>query len=197
MPQKEIAGIMVNFDDNGYMTDFSQWNRDIAIALAKENGINDLSDKHWEVITYIQKEVQSGAVLSIRKMGKSGVVDIKTFYDLFPDGPLKKATLIAGVLAVIAFSSETGYSVYAKGLIVVCVVLGLVISGWNLVVLQRTDSVLFRQPLRWARKAVPTAAPLKARMVAASISPGETQPDCVERCGPIRSGVSVPLMQSQ
>jgi tRNA 2-thiouridine synthesizing protein E len=35
--------------------------------------------------------------LTIRKIGKSGVVDIKEFYALFPVGPLKTATKIAGI----------------------------------------------------------------------------------------------------
>ena len=97
MSQKEIAGVTIDIDENGYLTNFKQWNKDLAAALAKENGINELTPKHWEVIEYIQKEVEAGSVLSIRKIGKSGVVDIKAFYDLFPDGPLKKATLISGV----------------------------------------------------------------------------------------------------
>lgn len=97
MPQKEIAGVTIDVDDNGYMTNFKQWSKEVAIAIARENGINELTPKHWELIEYIQKEVQDGSVLSIRKVGKSGVVDIKTFYELFPDGPLKKATLISGV----------------------------------------------------------------------------------------------------
>ncbi len=97
MAKKEVAGVTIDVDENGYMTNFDQWSKEIAEALAKENGIDELTSKHWEVIEYIQKEVKSDATLSIRKIGKSGVVDIKSFYDLFPDGPLKKATLIAGV----------------------------------------------------------------------------------------------------
>lgn len=97
MPTKEIAGVTINVDDNGYMTNFDQWNKEIAQALAKENNIDELTPKHWEVIEYIQKSVKDGVALSIRKVGKSGVVDIKTLYELFPDGPLKKATLISGV----------------------------------------------------------------------------------------------------
>jgi tRNA 2-thiouridine synthesizing protein E len=33
----------------------------------------------------------------MRKVGTSGVTDIKEFYALFPGGPLKKATKIAGI----------------------------------------------------------------------------------------------------
>ncbi len=97
MSQKEIAGVKIDIDESGYMTNFDQWSKEIASELAKENGIEELTSKHWEVIEYIRKEVSEGSVLSIRKVGKSGVVDIKSFYNLFPDGPLKKATLISGV----------------------------------------------------------------------------------------------------
>jgi len=97
MATKEIGGFTIDVDESGYMTNFDQWSKDLAIALANENGISELTQKHWEVIEYIQKSVKEGISLSIRKVGKSGVVDIKTFYELFPDGPLKKATLISGV----------------------------------------------------------------------------------------------------
>ncbi len=97
MSQKEIAGVTIEVDDSGYMTKFEDWSKEVAAGLAKENGIDVLTPKHWEVIEYIQKEFQNESTLSIRKVGKSGVVDIKEFYNLFPDGPLKKATLISGV----------------------------------------------------------------------------------------------------
>lgn len=97
MPKKTIASTSIDVDENGYMTNFSQWNKSIAEALAKESGISKLSDTHWEVLEYIQNQVEKGESLTIRKIGKSGVIDTKGFYELFPDGPLKKATLIAGV----------------------------------------------------------------------------------------------------
>jgi len=50
-----------------------------------------------KVIKYIREKTKEGESLSIRKIGKSGIVSIKEFYQLFPDGPLKKASLIAGV----------------------------------------------------------------------------------------------------
>ncbi len=97
MPQREIAGVTIDVDDNGYMTDPGQWNKDIAQALAKEVEIDELTDKHFELVEYLRKQYAEGVALSIRRVGKSGVVDIKTFYQLFPGGPLKKASLIAGI----------------------------------------------------------------------------------------------------
>lgn len=97
MPQKEYAGVTIDVDDNGYMTDLEQWNKDIAAALAKEEGIEELTDKHWAVIEYLQKSYKDGVTLSLRKVGKSGVTTIKELYVLFPDGPLKKSSKVAGI----------------------------------------------------------------------------------------------------
>ncbi len=97
MPQKELAGKTIDLDDKGYMTDFSQWTKEVAIELAKGEEIDELTDKHWEVIEYLQKCKQENVTLSIRKVGKSGVTTIKELYALFPGGPLKKSTMIAGI----------------------------------------------------------------------------------------------------
>jgi len=97
MPQKTYAGTTVDVDGNGYLTDFGQWTREIALEIAREEEIPELGDKHWQVIEYLQKNHKEGVPLSIRKVGKSGVVSIQELYDLFPGGPLKKATRIAGI----------------------------------------------------------------------------------------------------
>lgn len=91
-----LAGIKVITTDDGYLTDFSQWNKDIGNEIAKNEGI-EMTDRHWEVINWIQEQVKVGIALSIRSIKKSGIVDIKEFYALFPGGPLKVSTKIAGV----------------------------------------------------------------------------------------------------
>lgn len=94
--EKVIAGQNVNVNEEGYLTDMNQWNEDIARELAKENGI-ELTPKHFDVIHFLRDQQKKDVTLSIRGVGKSGVVDIKTFYDLFPKGPLKLASKIAGI----------------------------------------------------------------------------------------------------
>jgi len=96
MATKTYAGVTVEVNDEGYFTDASQWTPEIAAEVAKEEGI-ELTDKHLEVLNFIRNEHNNGNVLTIRKVGKSGIVDIKGFYDLFPGGPLKKASRIAGI----------------------------------------------------------------------------------------------------
>lgn len=94
--ERTIAGKTIQVNEEGYMTDFSQWDQSVGEALATEAGLT-LTPKHWEVISYLQNEYKNEVPLSIRKIGKSGVVDIKTFYELFPNAPLKTATKIAGI----------------------------------------------------------------------------------------------------
>jgi tRNA 2-thiouridine synthesizing protein E len=91
-----LAGIKVIVSEDGYLEDFSQWNKEIGLEIAKAEGI-EMTDTHWGVITWLQEQVKAGASLSIRSIKKSGVVDIKGFYKLFPGGPLKISTKIAGV----------------------------------------------------------------------------------------------------
>ncbi|MBK7806515.1 MAG: TusE/DsrC/DsvC family sulfur relay protein [Saprospiraceae bacterium] len=93
---KVIVGKTISVTEEGFMTDFSQWDKGIGDAIAAENCIV-LTPRHWEVLDYIQTEYKNEVPLSIRKIGKSGIVDIKEFYQLFPVAPLKTATKIAGI----------------------------------------------------------------------------------------------------
>ena len=91
-----IAGKSITVNEEGYLTDFSQWNKEVAEELATEVSIV-LTPRHWEVLSYLQNEHLKQSALSIRRIGKSGVVDIKEFYQIFPKAPLKTATKIAGI----------------------------------------------------------------------------------------------------
>ncbi len=94
--ERVIAGKNIAVNEEGYMTDFKQWDNSVAEVLASEAEIT-LSPRHWEILSYLQTEFKNEVPLSIRKIGKSGVVDIKEFYQLFPKAPLKTATKIAGI----------------------------------------------------------------------------------------------------
>lgn len=94
--EKIIAGKTITVNEEGFLKDFSQWDEKVGEELAKEANVT-LTPRHWEVIKYLQKEQQNEVALSIRRIGKSGVVDIKEFYQLFPTAPLKTSTKIAGI----------------------------------------------------------------------------------------------------
>ena len=90
-----VNGVELETDPEGYLleADFSE---EVVKVIAAADGI-ELTQKHWDVINYLQSEFKKDSPLSIRKIGKSGVVDIKEFYQLFPTGPLKTASKIAGI----------------------------------------------------------------------------------------------------
>jgi tRNA 2-thiouridine synthesizing protein E len=96
MAQKTYAGVTVDVNEEGYFTTPSQWTREIAEEIAMEEGI-ELTDKHFDVLEYLRTRFSNGEALSIRGINKSGIVDVKTFYQMFPGAPLKKSTKIAGI----------------------------------------------------------------------------------------------------
>jgi tRNA 2-thiouridine synthesizing protein E len=91
-----LAGVKVDVNEQGYLTDFAQWTKAIGAEIAKNEGI-EMTDKHWKVIDYLQDQERKQVALTIRRIGNSGVVDIKEFYALFPNGPLKISSKIAGI----------------------------------------------------------------------------------------------------
>lgn len=96
MAQKQINGFTIDVNDEGYLTNHAQWNREVAAALAQELGIN-LTDAHWKVLEFIDLDFrEKGVVPGMRRMNKVGGIPTKELYALFPDGPIKKAAKIAG-----------------------------------------------------------------------------------------------------
>ncbi len=96
MPEKTINGITIAVDDDGFMTDHSQWTKEVAEGLATEEGIT-LAGEHWKILDYIAADyAEKGAVPGMRRMNKVGGIPTKDLYRLFPDGPIKKASRIAG-----------------------------------------------------------------------------------------------------
>lgn len=96
MAQKEYAGVTVDVNDEGYFTNHLQWTKEIAAAVAKEEGL-ELTDKHYAILEFLRTRFNSGEALSIRSINKSGIVDVKEFYAMFPGAPLKRSTKIAGI----------------------------------------------------------------------------------------------------
>lgn len=98
MPTKTIAGVTVDVTEEGYLTNRAQWSKNIALEIAREEGLNELSPAHWKVIEFLQKDYnERGALPSIRRINAVGGIPTKDLYSLFPGGPLKKAARIAGL----------------------------------------------------------------------------------------------------
>ncbi len=93
-----LAERILERDGDGHLKNRGDWNENVARELAKEEGIPELTERHWAVINFMRKEFElKGDAPSIRKLTKESGVDTKELYALFPKGPAKKAAKIAGL----------------------------------------------------------------------------------------------------
>ena len=99
MTTREIAGATVSMDDEGFMTDPSEWNKDIAAAIAAEEGVAELTDAHWKIIDYCRDSAPklNGNAPTLRQITTGTGVSTKELFALFPKGPAKMAARIAGI----------------------------------------------------------------------------------------------------
>lgn len=93
-----IAGVAVEITDEGFFVHPDQWTNDIAVELARADGIDELTPQHWQVIDFMRKEYfEKGTGPTVRILGKTSGVSVKDLYQLFPKGPAKMAARIAGI----------------------------------------------------------------------------------------------------
>jgi TusE/DsrC/DsvC family sulfur relay protein len=93
-----IADAPVDVDGEGFLTDPEQWNEEIAGAIARENGVPELTDRHWLVVRFMRERyLATGNAPSIRLLGRESGVPVKELYQLFPKGPAKLAAKIGGI----------------------------------------------------------------------------------------------------
>ena len=98
MATLEILGMTLEVDKNGHLTNSSDWSEAVAREIAHTEGIGELTEQHWAVIHFMRRvHGNEGAPPSIRRITKESGVDTKTLYELFPNGPGKKAAKISGL----------------------------------------------------------------------------------------------------
>jgi dissimilatory sulfite reductase related protein len=93
-----IADAPVDLDAEGFLTDPGQWNERIGAQIAADNGIPELTDRHWQVVKFMRERyLTTGVAPTIRSLGKESGVAVKELYQLFPKGPAKLAAKIGGI----------------------------------------------------------------------------------------------------
>jgi len=98
MPAATYAGTEVAVNDEGFFTDPAQWSEEMAPQIARQEGIAELTDRHWQVIKFMRQEYEAkGTGPTVRVLGKTSGVTVKELYQLFPKGPAKTAAKIAGI----------------------------------------------------------------------------------------------------
>ena len=98
MTNLTIAATEVELNDEGFFAHPEQWTEEMAPELARREGIETLSDQHWQVIRFMRSEyLTKGTGPTVRLLGKVSGVSVKELYQLFPKGPAKIAAMIAGI----------------------------------------------------------------------------------------------------
>ncbi len=104
MPMVEVAGKTIEVDEEGYLTNLADWNKDVADYLAKEEKV-DMTDSHWEVVNFLREYYEEYQIApAVRVLTKAVAKKLgpdkgnnKYLYELFPYGPAKQACKIAGL----------------------------------------------------------------------------------------------------
>jgi tRNA 2-thiouridine synthesizing protein E len=93
-----IAGQTIEVDAEGFMQKPEQWSRDVGDEMARDAGIAEMTERHWQVVEFMRNQyLETGNAPSIRSLGKESGVPIKELYRLFPKGPAKLAAKIGGI----------------------------------------------------------------------------------------------------
>ena len=104
MATMTVNGKDYEVDEEGYLIDLSQWNKEVGSALAETESV-DMTESHWEVIDFLREyydEYQIAPAVRVltkaigKKLGKDKG-NSKYLYELFPYGPAKQACKIGGL----------------------------------------------------------------------------------------------------
>lgn len=88
----------LEFDGDGFLKNPQIWTEDIAINIAKEDGIKELTTQHWAVIKVIRGNyLEKGMAPMIRTICKETGLKLRDIYELFPLGPARGACRVAGL----------------------------------------------------------------------------------------------------
>ena len=97
MPVTEVSGHRIHVDGEGFLTEYDEWDEELAKALAAQIGI-DLTDEHWKVIRFLREDFRTqGETATSRRVQTVAGVPVKEQFALFPKKPAKKMAYIAGL----------------------------------------------------------------------------------------------------
>lgn len=98
MPEFQVGDITLEIDEDGFIQEPERWNKDVAEALAKTEGVDELTDEHWKLVNYLREYyLEYGIAPMIRKLCKATGFKLNKVYELFPSGPAKGACKVAGL----------------------------------------------------------------------------------------------------
>ena len=97
MPVTTISGQEVHVDEEGFLTEYGEWSKDLGTQLADNIGIV-MTDDHWAVVDFLRDDYQEqGETATLRRVSAVGGFDTKSLFQLFPKKPARKMSYVAGL----------------------------------------------------------------------------------------------------
>lgn len=98
MPVTTIADREIHVDNDGFLTEFDEWDEALAATLASNIGIGELTEDHWKVITFLRSDFkENGETPTLRRVSTVGEIATKSLFQLFPKKPARKMSYVAGL----------------------------------------------------------------------------------------------------
>lgn len=97
MPVTTMNGREIHVNDEGFLTEYDEWDEELGKVLAANIGI-DLTEDHWKVIRFLRQDFEEqGETATTRRVQTVGGVPTKQQFALFPKKPAKKMAYVAGL----------------------------------------------------------------------------------------------------
>ena len=98
MATLEIDGRILEVDGDGFLSDPTVWNEELAASIARYDGIAEMNEKHWAIVKIIRTNwEEKGMAPMIRVICQQTGVKLREIYELFPLGPARGACRVAGL----------------------------------------------------------------------------------------------------
>ena len=92
-----IGTTQVHVDAEGFLTDYGEWNEDLARQLASQIGIA-LTEEHMKVLRFLRDDYRErGETATLRQVSVRAGIPVKELFALFPGKPAKKMAYVAGL----------------------------------------------------------------------------------------------------
>jgi TusE/DsrC/DsvC family sulfur relay protein len=97
MPVTTMNGREIHVTEEGFLTEYDEWDEQLARTLAQNIGI-ELTDEHWRVIRFLREDFKAqGESPTTRRVQTAGGIPVKEQFELFPKKPAKKMAYVAGI----------------------------------------------------------------------------------------------------
>lgn len=94
----QVGERSIELDADGFMLEPGLWDEEVAAAIARDEGIEEIGEKHWTIVNLIRAYWKEHDLAPpVRLLCKEGGVSVREIYKLFTSGPARGACRVAGL----------------------------------------------------------------------------------------------------